>query len=67
MPPQSVSGLMGHNREDDADHDADQRHDVSDAKRFLSPFVAREYIPGGRGGLNRCGFFAWTGGVVLFP
>ena len=24
---------MGHNREDDADHDADQRHDVSDAKR----------------------------------
>jgi hypothetical protein len=32
---------MGHNREDDADHDANQRHDVSDAKRhFLSPFSA---------------------------
>jgi hypothetical protein len=58
-PPQSVGGLMGHNREDDADHDADQRHDVSDAKRhFLSRFVARLTIARGRSGLNRCGFFA---------
>jgi hypothetical protein len=44
--------LMGHNREDDADHDADQRHDVSDAKRhFLSPFCCKVNDSKGRGGL----------------
>ena len=59
---------MGHNREDDADHDADQRHDVSDAKRhFLSPFCCKVNDSKGEGGLNRCGFFAWTAGVVSAP
>jgi hypothetical protein len=48
---------MGHNREDDADHDADQRHDVSDAKcHFLSPFFSKFNDSKGEGGLNRCGF-----------
>ena len=58
MPPQSVSGLMGHNREDDADHDADQRHDVSDAKRhFLSPFCCKVNDSKGEGRIKSLWFF----------
>jgi len=37
-PPKSVGGLVRHDCKDDADHDADQRHDVSYAKsHFQSP------------------------------
>src|SRR6476660_3846288 len=57
-PPQSVGGLMGHNREDDADHDADQRHDVSDAKRhFLSPFCCKVHDSKGEGRIKSLWFF----------
>jgi hypothetical protein len=34
-PPKSIGRLVCDDREDDADHDADQRHEVSDAKSHL--------------------------------
>jgi hypothetical protein len=35
MPTKGIGGLMRYDSEDDADHDADQRHEIAYPKRHL--------------------------------